>query len=120
MNWAITDAADGERIFVRDDATEAFASRWAGDTSWGVIATATAIAFGDPDGDGLDELAVTRNHNINARVFLYDDRRHDAARLWAAVHFGEGWGRVPLPRGGFGNIDDDPAEEIGSDTPGQP
>ena len=110
----ITDAADGERIFVRDDATEAFASLWAGDTSWGVIATATAIAFGDPDGDGLDELAVTRNHNINARVFLYDDAVTTPPGFGLLWHFGEGWGPGSFATGvAFGNIDDDPAEEIG-------
>ena len=115
----ITDATDGERIFVRDDATTTFAPLWAGDATWGALATATAIAFGDADGDGLDELAVTRNHDINARLFLYDDAvGGDVATpapgfglLW---QFGQGWGPGSYATGvAFGNVDDDPAEEIG-------
>ena len=109
----ITDATDGDRILIFDDAPSAFAPLWSGDDSWGVAAVATDIAFGDPDGDGRDELGVSRNHDINARVFLYDDAA--AAEPFALVwQTGQGWGPGSYATGiAFGNVDGDPAEEIG-------
>lgn len=77
---------------------------------WGVLATATGIAFGDPDGDGVDEIAFTRNHDINARIYVYDGAP-DFALLWSG---GETWGAGSYATGvAFGNVDDDPADEMG-------
>lgn len=109
----ITDATQKDHIFVYDDATDAFEPLWSGDATWGAAAVATGIAFGDADGDELDELAVTRQHDTNARVFLYDDATASApfAPVWQT---GQGWGPGSYAIGvAFGNVDDDPAEEIG-------
>src|SRR5690606_18674631 len=79
-----------------------------------VSAVATGIAFGDADGDGLDELAVTRNHSINARVFLYDDAVTTPPGFGLLWQYGQGWGAGSFATGvAFGNVDDDPAEEMG-------
>lgn len=109
----ITDATQKDRIFVLDDTTAGFDPLWSGDATWGAAAVATGIAFGDADNDGFDELAVTRNHHINARIFLYDDA--DAIAPFELVwQSGQTWGPGSYATGvSFGNVDDDPAEEIG-------
>lgn len=110
----VTNAVEGDRILVYDDAAAAFAPLWAGDTTWGATAIATGIAFGDADGDGLDELAVTRNHTINARVYLYDDAVTTPPGFGLLWQYGQGWGAGSYATGvAFGNVDNDPAEEIG-------
>lgn len=40
-------------------------------SDWGGNAYATSVAFGDMDGDGKAELAVSRKSSSNSRVFLY-------------------------------------------------
>lgn len=111
----ITDTSASDRVHVFDDAAAGFAPLWDGDETWGAASVATSIAFGDVDGDGFDELAVTRKHDINARLFLYDDAAPSTAQgfglLW---QYGEGWGPGSYATGvAFGNVDGDPAEEIG-------
>lgn len=107
----ITDATAGNRIFILDDATTAFAPLWAyGDGAWGVAAMATSIAFGDIDGDGIDEVAFSRSHDTNARFFVHDGAP-DYGMLFSG---GETWGPGAYATSvAFGNVDDDPAEELG-------
>lgn len=111
----ITDTSASDRVHVFDDATAGFAPLWDGDETWGAASVATSIAFGDVDGDGVDELAVTRRHDINARLFLYDDAAPSTAQVFGLLwQYGEGWGPGSYATGvAFGNVDDDPAEEIG-------
>ena len=111
----ITDTTESDRIHVFDDAPAGFAPLWVGDATWGAASVATGIAFGDVDGDGFDELAVTRKHDINARLFLYDDAAPSTVQAFGPLwQYGEGWGPGSYATGvAFGNVDDDPAEEIG-------
>jgi hypothetical protein len=77
---------------------------------WGSDNYATSVAFGDIDGDGRDEIAVTRKASDNERVFLYDDAVGGFALL---MSWGSGWGSDNYATSvAFGNIDTDPSEEI--------
>lgn len=107
----VTDATAGNRIFILDDVTAAFAPLWAyGDGAWGAAAVATSIAFGDIDGDGIDEVAFSRSHDTNARFFVHDGAP-DYGMLFSG---GETWGPGAYATSvAFGNVDDDPAEELG-------
>ena len=111
----ITDTTESDRVHVFDDAPAGFAPLWNGDATWGAASVATGIAFGDVDGDGFDELALTRKHDINARLFLYDDAAPSTAQAFGPLwQYGEGWGPGSWATAvAFGNVDDDPAEEIG-------
>jgi hypothetical protein len=84
---------------------------FSGGQSWGQEYYATKIAFGDIDGDGRDEIAVARYADQNARVFVYDDALANYAVLWT---FGAEWGSGNYATSvEFGNVDADPAEELG-------
>jgi hypothetical protein len=99
----------GPRAYAFDDAAAAFAPLWDVGDDWGVWAVATAVALGDTDGDGAAEVGITRRHNSNARIFLYAG--DDGAQLWAT---GNSWGAGAWATDiAFGNVDDDPADEIG-------
>lgn len=103
------DAVLGPRVMTYDDAAAGFAPLWDAGDDWGPAGVATGVAFGDTNGDELDEVGVTREHPDNARVFLY--RGVDGEQLWT---YGEAWGAAANATGiAFGNIDDDPAQEMG-------
>src|SRR6187551_630474 len=63
----------GERYRVYDDQQESFDILLAGGDGWGDDRPATAAAWGDLDGDGLDELAIGRDSDSNDQIFIYDD-----------------------------------------------
>lgn len=106
---AITDATAGPRVYVHDDAGANYAPLWQAGDDWGEGGRGTAIAFGDVDGDGLDEAGYTRISRLNARVFLNNGA--DGAPRWT---YGEAWGEGAWATSiAFGNVDDDPAQEIG-------
>ena len=120
-----TNAVEGPRIYVYDDASSDDASSddassddagadfeplWSSGETWGAPATATAIAFGDADGDGVDEIAIARNHDSNARYFVHEG----APDFELLLQAGETWGAGSYATDvAFGNVDDDPAEELG-------
>jgi hypothetical protein len=87
-----------------------FMPAFSGGTNWGAEYFATQIAMGDIDGDGVDEVAVARFANRNARVFVYDDANANYAELW---QFGAEWGSGNYATSlAFGNVDADAAEEL--------
>jgi len=105
-----TNATEGPRIFIYDDAEADFASLWSTGETWGAAAMATAIAFGDADGDGVDEIAIGRNHDAHARYFVHNG----APDFGLLLQAGETWGPGPYTTDvAFGNVDDDSAEELG-------
>lgn len=106
----VNSAGEGARFYVFDDAAAGFAPLGSGGETWGALAVATSLAFGDADGDGDDELAVGRNHTINARFFVHDGPP-DFALLWQG---GETWGAGSYATSvAFGNVDGDAAAELG-------
>jgi hypothetical protein len=65
----------GDRIWMLQDASEGYAVSSFGD--WGnTDRNATAVAVGDLDADGVDEIAVGRSPGEHGRVLIY---RYDAA-----------------------------------------
>ena len=84
---------DDSRFWVFDDASEHFAELLSSGDGWGTGSFATAIAFGDVDGDGLDEVGVARKSDINQRYFVFDDSQHQFRQLMAG---GETWGAGKL------------------------
>ncbi len=95
-------AITGPRILLIDDAEAGFALLWTFGGGWGVAAWPTAVAFGDVDGDGRDELAVARVSGINERVWVFDD----ATGNFAAWH--EYPGAHPDPQRGRGSASSGP------------
>lgn len=60
-----------------------------GGTDWGGEYYATSIAFGDVDGDGRDEVGVTRFARENGRFFVFDSADEQFRLLHAG---GKSWG----------------------------
>jgi hypothetical protein len=105
-----TNAGEAERAFVFDDVAAGFDLLGGLGEAWGAGATATDIAFGDADGDGDDEIALSRDHDVNARFFVHDGAPAFEL-LWEG---GETWGAGSFATGvAFGNVDGDPALELG-------
>jgi len=97
-------------MIVGDDVSD-FGMLLEGGRSWGPDTHATCIAFGDVDGDGRDEVGVTRYADMNARYFVLDDATNTFALLKAG---GSAWGPNAYATSiAFGNIDNDSREEIG-------
>jgi FG-GAP-like repeat len=76
-------------------------------SNWGRSVGGGAVAWGDPDGDSKDELAIARLTDGNARIVVQDidDRKiHDLA-----THWGNGRRATALA---FGDLDGDPYDEL--------
>ena len=100
-----------QRYFVFDDSQHQFRQLLAGGEIWGRENHATGIAFGDVDGDGLDEVGVARKSDINHRYFIFDDSQRQFRQLKAG---GETWGRENYATSiAFGDVDADGRDEIG-------
>lgn len=99
----------GPKFFVYDDAENGHRLLFSGGESWSV--GATCIAFGDVDGDGVDEIGVTRNADQNSSWFVYDDALAGFGRLHeGGAEWGEGRYATAIA---FGHVDRDGAAEVG-------
>jgi hypothetical protein len=113
-----------EQAYVFDDAAAGFAILATFGETWNPAAYATAIAFGDVDGDERDEVGLTRFVTINARFFIHDDAIAGFALIGSGGESPEGedyataiaFGRVDrAPEGVFGvaySTDDGPRISI--------
>ncbi|WP_254272607.1 hypothetical protein [Haloarcula marina] len=101
-------ARGNARVFIYDDADEDFDRLLAAGNNWGRDAGTTALAAGDFDGDGTDELAVGRAASGNARFFVFDYEDRELL-----VRGGRNWGRgIPTTALAAGDIDDDGRDEL--------
>ena len=104
-------AGENDRFFVMNSPADGtHQSVFSGGSSWGSDAYATDLAFGDIDGDGRDELVVTRRSNVNSRFFVYDDAQAGFSKL----HQGGGsWGSGNYATSAaIGDIDGDGRGEV--------
>ncbi|MCB2181614.1 MAG: hypothetical protein KQH63_06295 [Desulfobulbaceae bacterium] len=101
----------GDRYFIFDDAAHQFKELHAGGRGWELFSSPTSLAFGDVDGDSMDELAVTRKTAKGARLFVVDDEAAGFAEMFS---FGEMWqlGRYATSVA-FGDVDGDGRDELG-------
>lgn len=106
----VGNAVVGARVLLLDDAAAGFARLRTFGESWGAGSYATSVAFGDVDGDGRDEIGVTRATSVNERAIVYDDAAGDFAVLKT---WGEEW---PATVHGiaiaFGDSDGDDIAEV--------
>jgi len=98
------------RYEILDDANAGFVQMHSGGAGWGSGGYTTAVAAGDVDDDGVDEVVVGRRSGVNMRYEILDD----ATAGFVQIHTGgTGWGS-----GGYttavatGNVDRDPAAEV--------
>ena len=82
-----------------------------GGQGWGSGNYATCIAFGDVDGDGRDEVGITRRTTANSRVWILDDAASGYRVLWET---GRNWGKNNYATSiAFGDVDGDGRDEVG-------
>jgi hypothetical protein len=104
-------AGTNGRFYVYNDAIYNFSLLETGGSNWGSSAYATSIAFGDVDGDGRDEMGVTRKSGVNDRYYVFEDRNSNFATLEAG---GSNWGSSAYGTSiAFGDIDGDGRDEVG-------
>lgn len=100
-----------ERVQVFDDAAAGFGVLHNIGKEWAVGVHAVAVAFGDVDGDGRDELGLITNATTGDRVFIHDDAPAGFAPLWA--YGADAWGAAAVATGiAFGDIDGDGTDEV--------
>lgn len=101
----------GDRLVVFDDARNRFRQLYCRGEGWRSDSYATCIAFGDVDGDGRDEIGVTRYTGKNDRYVVFDDARQDFRILFSG---GDGWGSgIYATCIAFGDVDGDGRDEVG-------
>ncbi len=82
-----------------------------GGSSWGEGNYATSIAFGDVDGDGRDEVGITRKSGSNDRYWILNDKNAGFGTLHKG---GSGWGSSNYATSiAFGDVDGDGRDEVG-------
>ncbi len=102
-----------ERAMVLDDAATDFAPLETWGAEWEAAVHGIAIAFGDTDGDGVDEVVVAHNGTSGPRAFAYDDAAAAFAPLWEDG-VGSDWGVWAVATAvALGDIDGDGAAEVG-------
>jgi len=106
----VRNAVTGPRVLLLDDAAAGFAPLTTFGDAWGAGSYATSVAFGDVDGDGVDEIGLTRATSVNERAILYDD----AAASFAVLEtWGEDWDTaVHGVAIAFGDTDGDGEAEV--------
>ena len=105
-------ANESGRYFLFDDASASrpFRRLATGGSDWGVDHYTTALAFGDVDGDGRDEIGVARHATSG---FRYEVVEYGNGSMTQLSGGGRGWGRGYYGTAiAFGNIDSDGAEEF--------
>jgi hypothetical protein len=104
-------AGTNNRFWVLDSPTrQNFDALFSGGDSWGSGGYVTDLDFGDIDGDGRDELVVTRHSSVNARYFIYDDANAGFTLLHQG---GDQWGSGNYATSAaLGDIDGDGRDEI--------
>lgn len=100
-----------ERAILLDDAAADFAPLETWGADWPAAVHGIAIAFGDTDGDGTDEVVVAHNGASGPRAFAYDDAAADFAPLWDAADDWGVWAVVTAVA--LGDTDGDGAAEVG-------
>lgn len=112
MEMGVTrQTTQGARAYLYDDGLGQFALLKTVGRGWEGGSYATAIAFGDVDGDGRDEIGLTRVTESGARVFLFDDGAAGFGLLWSA---GTDWLSGESANDiAFGDVDGDSLLEIG-------
>ena len=77
------------RYEILDDAGASFAQIHSGGSGWGSGNFTRAVAAGDLDNDGIDEVVIGRESSVNMRYEILDD----AVAGFAQIHSGgSGWG----------------------------
>lgn len=110
IGFAETDSGK-TRYVILDDANRGFRRLYSGGAGWGNGRYVTALAFGDVDGDGRDELALGRDSSNNMRYAILDDQLNNFATL--VGEGGRGWGRGRYPTAmAFGDTDNDGRDEL--------
>lgn len=100
-----------ERAILLDDAAAGFAVLETWGAEWEAAVHGIAIAFGDTDGDGTDEVVVAHNGVSGPRAYAYDDAAAAFAPLWDA---GDDWGVWAVATAvALGDSDGDGAAEVG-------
>jgi hypothetical protein len=103
-------AGGNSRWFIFNSRNEGFRLMKSGGASWGTGNYATGVAFGDVDGDGRDELVVTRRADENGRWFVFDDVQAQMRLLHTG---GTGWGSSNYATAcACGDVDGDGRAEI--------
>ena len=104
-------AAESGRYYLFDDgaASQPFRRLEIGGSTWGSSRYTTALAFGDVDNDGRDELGVARNAGSGMRYEIVSytgsrlEQQHSGGETW-----GDGAGATSIA---FGNLDFDNSNE---------
>ncbi len=104
------DAGGNMRWTVLDDVQSGFATLTSGGDGWGNSRGVTAVATGDVDGDGLDEIVIGRNGGVNMRWQVIDDAQAGFAAMFSD---GDGWGSSRgIASLAVGDVDGDGLDEI--------
>ena len=98
------------RYLILDDSRAGFAQLHEGGNGWGSGNYTTAVAAGDVDGDGPEEVIIGRRSNVNMRYEILDD----AGAGFAQIHEGgNGWGSGNFTRSvAAGDLDNDGLDEV--------
>jgi hypothetical protein len=111
-------ASANERYRIRDGRDASFTELYSG-PDWYSDFYATSIAFGDVDGDGLDEVGIARKADVHQRYQILDDAEADDP---FSVLYEGGGGEDGLPPWSpdyyatciaFGDVDGDGLDEVG-------
>ena len=104
-------SSSGNRIFLYDDVSKNYKLLFTAGSDWGKDNYATDIAFGDMDGDGTDEMAVSRKSSSNGRVFVY---KYSSRKMNLINSLGSEWGgKTYATHVAFGDMNKDGKAELG-------